>query len=68
MKSSASEPGLRLNFWCRNRINFAKSVTKNLPRTCRNRFSDNGVADTSKNITPLAAYFLLIISETKTSE
>ena len=42
-----------------------KICNQNLPRTCRNRFSDNGVADTSKNITPLASYFLLMIFETK---
>ena len=42
-----------------------KICNQNLPRTCRNRFSDNGVADTSKNITPLASYFLLTIFETK---
>ena len=42
-----------------------KICNQNLPRTCRNRFSDNGVADTSKNITPLASFFLLMIFETK---
>lgn len=42
-----------------------KICNQNLPRTCRSRFSDNGVADTSKNIKPLAAYFLLMIFETK---